>query len=191
MTRMRPPVCGPLHADALLRALETRCPEVPEDVRRGFVQQADQDYLSRHTPEEIATHLGMAARLDTEHPVECRIGPHGSRRFEIVIVAFDYFAEFSILCGLLASFGLDIQSGQVDTFSAQEPKAPAGHVPRRRKPQRLRRMIVDVFQVRASDESTFDESSQKAFQEELGVLIWGSQKGLAFGLKALTAPPLC
>jgi glutamate-ammonia-ligase adenylyltransferase len=179
MTRKRPPVRGPLRADALLRALDTRCPEVREDIRHGFVQQVDQDYLSRHTPEAIATHLAMAARLDAEHPVQCRIGPQGSRRFEIVIVAFDYFAEFSILCGLLASFGLDIQSGQVDTFSAQAPKLPAGDVPRRRKAQRLRRMIVDVFQVRTADESSFDEARQKAFQEELARLVGLLERGQA------------
>ncbi len=163
--------------DALLRALETRCPEISEDVRWGFLRQVDQDYLSRYTPKDIATHLGMVARLDPEHPVQCRMVSHGARHFEIVIVAFDYFAEFSILCGLLASFGLDIQSGQVDTFSPPEPQPHAGHPLRRRRPQRPRRTILDVFQVRVSEGATFDGPRQAAFLAELERLIALLERG--------------
>lgn len=112
----------------------------------------------------------MAACLDSEQPVQCRIASRGPRRFEIVVVAFDYFGEFSILCGLLASFGLDIQSGQVDTFSAEEPKSYTGHPLRRRSPK-LRRTIVDVFHVRVSERTNFEASRQAEFHAELRRLI--------------------
>lgn len=163
--------------DGLLRAIGTLCPEISEEVRQDFLNQVDRDYLSRSTPETIAAHLRMAASLNAEHPVDCLIRSSGTGRFEIAVVAFDYLSEFSILCGLLAGFGLDIQSGQVQTFSAREPRPPAGHFSRRRKLSRPRRTIVDVFQVRVAGGVVFDPSSQEAFRRELLTLIVLLERG--------------
>lgn len=155
--------------DVSARGLNALCPEISDEVRQDFLHRVDREYLSRYTPEQIASHLRLAARLDAEHPVESLVASRGGRRFEMVIIAFDYFAEFSILCGLLASFGLDIQSGQVDTLPAPRPTPQAGRL-RRRSPH-PRRMIVDVFQVRVSDGTTFDDAQQAAFRSELRALI--------------------
>jgi glutamate-ammonia-ligase adenylyltransferase len=151
------------------RDLGALCPDISDEVRQDFLSRVDREYLSRYTPEQIASHIRLAARLDAENPVECLVVSRGGRRFDIVIVAFDYFAEFSILCGLLASFGLDIQSGQVDTLS-EPPKPQAGHL-RRRTSTHVRRMIVDVFEIRVSDGAAFDTAQQAAFRSELSVLI--------------------
>jgi glutamate-ammonia-ligase adenylyltransferase len=159
-----------LHGDAT-SAVAALCPDISDEVRQDFLSRVDHEYLSRYTPEQIASHISLAARLDAENPVECLVVSRGGWRFEIVIVAFDYFAEFSILCGLLASFGLDIQSGQVDTLPAKEPKPQEGRLRRGSPSPRSRRMIVDVFEVRVADGAAFDDARQAAFKSELRTLI--------------------
>jgi glutamate-ammonia-ligase adenylyltransferase len=84
---------------------------------QDFVSGMDRDYFSVYTPREIRTHLKMSVDLNADHPVQLKITPRGKDRFAIVIVAFDYFSEFSILCGLLTSYDLDIQNGNSHTFS--------------------------------------------------------------------------
>jgi glutamate-ammonia-ligase adenylyltransferase len=70
---------------------------------------------------------------------------------DIVIVAFDYLSEFSIFCGALSAFGLDIRAGDVYSFSK-------GASPRK---------IVDVFRVRTRPEEPFDKAKQNEFEEVL------------------------
>lgn len=95
-------------------------------------------------------YMKMSLALDPEHPVQLAVTPRGKGRFDIVIVAFDYFSEFSILCGLLTSFGFDIQAGNIDTFSNK---------------------IVDIFQVGLRHGEVFDNTKRMEFEKELHALI--------------------
>jgi len=142
-----------------------------------FASRMDPDYPSAHSPAEIRTHLQMSAGLNADVPFRLRIRPRGKDRFKIVIVAYDYFSEFSILCGLLASFDLDIQHGNSYTFS-DRPSGPQPAALRRirwnRRPRREaegRKKIVDLFEVRARPQTPFTESRQKDFETELGRLV--------------------
>src|SRR5947207_2250991 len=96
----------------------------------------DDDYFATFTPEEIATHIRMSVALDSRHRVQVRVTPahHGDGQFDVVIVAFDYPSEFSIVCGLISAFGLDIRAGNVYSFGKSEAGVSA-------------RKIVDVFNV--------------------------------------------
>ena len=136
--------------------------EVPEAVRgaleRGgdvppaaleFLGRLDGEYFARVWPDDAAAHARLAAELTPDRPARVRVEPRGDGRHDVSIVAFDYFAEFAILCGLLAAHGLDIESGHVHTGAPAPPPPPA---PRgiRRRPAAAgpSRMIVDVFRVR-------------------------------------------
>ena len=44
--------------------------------------------------------------------------------FELTVVAYDYFAEFATICGLLSAFGLNIEEGQIYTFSETAVSSP-------------------------------------------------------------------
>ena len=44
--------------------------------------------------------------------------------FELTVVAYDYFAEFATICGLLSAFGLNIEEGQIYTFSESAVSSP-------------------------------------------------------------------
>jgi [glutamine synthetase] adenylyltransferase / [glutamine synthetase]-adenylyl-L-tyrosine phosphorylase len=100
----------------------------------------------------LAVHDHLAPRLGPEAPVAVEMEARDDR-LEITIVAYDVFAEFSILCGLLASFGLDIESGHAHTVDAG-PGSPA--------------TIVDLFRVR---HHALPPARRRKFESELRALI--------------------
>jgi glutamate-ammonia-ligase adenylyltransferase len=158
----------------LQRAIESHCPEIDKAFVHDFFARMDEDYFTTFSPEDISTHLRMSHELEPEHPVRCRITPRGEEGgFDIIIVGFDYLSEFSVFCGLLSAFGLDIQSGNIYSFarSASEP----GGVRAAHRSSRMRRpssnRIVDVFTVRPGQDEVFDESRQSRFEEELETLV--------------------
>lgn len=50
------------------------------------------------------------------------------QRCVITIVAYDYFSEFAMICGLLSAFGLNIEEGDIYTFSEKLLPYPLGQV---------------------------------------------------------------
>ena len=130
----------PLLAAAVSRA----CPEVPTATVLEFLERIGEAYLGRRSPEEIAVHVRLASEVGTERPARVHVSPGPEGRYDVAVVAVDYFGEFSILCGLLAVHGLSIESGEVHTFrpAAPLPASPGG---RRRSPPSTK--IVDVFRV--------------------------------------------
>jgi glutamate-ammonia-ligase adenylyltransferase len=157
----------------LQRAIESHCPEIDKAFVQDFFARMDEDYFTTFSPEEISTHLRMSHELEPGHPVRCRITPRGDGEFDIIIVGFDYLSEFSIFCGLLSAFGLDIKSGNIYSFarSGSEPAgARAAHrSSRTRRPSSNR--IVDVFTVRPGQDEVFDETRRSRFEEELQTLV--------------------
>jgi [glutamine synthetase] adenylyltransferase / [glutamine synthetase]-adenylyl-L-tyrosine phosphorylase len=157
----------------LQRAIESHCPEIDKAFVQDFFARMDEDYFTTFSAEEISTHLKMSHELEPEHPVRCRITPRGNGEFDIIIVGFDYLSEFSIFCGLLSAFGLDIQSGNIYSF-ARVASEPAG-VRVARRSSRMRRpssnRIVDVFTVRPGQDEVFDETRQLHLEEELQTLV--------------------
>src|SRR5690242_7282777 len=116
----------------------------------------DEDYFSTFTPEAIAMHIRMSAELGPKRRLIVRVTPvsSSSPQYQIIIVWFDYLSEFSIFCGLLSAFGLDIQSGEIYSFS----RSPEARAPRK---------IVDVFRVQSRVAEPFDDAKQRAFVQQL------------------------
>ena len=158
--------------ERLLPLVRPLCPEVDEEIVRDFVQRMDDEYLSEIEPTQIASHIRLAARLDLDHPSQaaCDRRPDGS--FELVIVAYDYFSEFAVICGLLASFGLDIREGRIFT-SADPITAPPSRRDARparsrvRKAGLARKTIVDLFHVHPVAGTDFTPMHEKQFALEL------------------------
>jgi len=117
----------------------------------------DEDYFESFTPEEIAFHLQLSSRVDTGHRVLVRISSTQAHEFEVVIVGYDYPSGFSLLCGLLSAFGLDIRAGEIHSFSKQSAKGVAGR-------------IVDVLRVTTKPGEDFDSTRQEEFERELQML---------------------
>jgi glutamate-ammonia-ligase adenylyltransferase len=135
----------------LKQAVETLCPEISRRLIDDFIVRMGEDYLRTFSPEAIAMHIRMVTALDEDQRAKARIHPLGEREFEITIVGFDYLAQFSLFCGLLSAFGLDIRTGDIYSFSKQS----------------LSSKVVDVFNVALKPGETFDEIKQREFEEEL------------------------
>jgi len=100
----------------------------------------DAEYLRRYSDKEVARHLAAIAELGPEH--SCRLLWHslGRKKWELIVVAFDHQGLFSIIAGTMASFGLNIEKGEVWTYadSGKETSVPKGG---QRYDFRLRRYI--------------------------------------------------
>ncbi|HKT33770.1 MAG TPA: hypothetical protein VJR03_02985 [Nitrospira sp.] len=165
--------------DDLIQALTPLCPDVALDVLRDFVSRMDEEYFRRISFPTIAEHIRLAARLTPEHLCECSVTERREGHYELAVVAYDYFAEFATICGLLSAFGLNIAEGQIYTSSEAAASGPAprpayGEGPRRRlklRPGLSRKKIVDVFRVQPVGLASFAPADQARFAAELRSLI--------------------
>ena len=138
--------------DAVRAALARDGSTVDPKLLEAFVAGLDPDYFEREAPADVAVHVGMAAELGTFQPARVAVTPRENGRYDVAVVAFDYFGEFSVVCGLLAVHGLNIESGHVHTFVGPAGEAPptrARFRPGTRRPPARSgtATIVDVFRV--------------------------------------------
>ena len=129
----------------LVAAVSRVCPEIEPAAIAEFLGRMDEAYLEGHGPDEIALHVRLASEVGSERAARVNVAAVGNGRYDVTVVALDYFGEFSMLCGLLAAHGLSIESGEVHTFcpATAPPSAPGER--RRRPPPSTK--IVDVFRV--------------------------------------------
>lgn len=133
----------------------------------------DDEYLAEFTPQQIAGHVKLAARLDPDHPSQTAFDHRRDGSVDLVIVAYDYFSEFAVICGLLASFGLDIREGRIFTSAdpINTPPARRDSRPVRsrapRKPGLTRKKIVDLFHVQPLPGTGFTPTQEQQLAREL------------------------
>jgi glutamate-ammonia-ligase adenylyltransferase len=163
----------------LLQSLTPLCADIPSDILRDFVIRMDAEYFRRIPLQTIAQHIRLAANLTPEHLCECSIRGPRDGQFDLTVVAYDYFAEFATICGLLSAFGLNIAEGQIYTFTeaargAPPPRSGYGQGLRQRpkvRPGSSRKKIVDVFCVEPVGDASFTPEDQARFTTELRSLI--------------------
>ncbi|HEY3345697.1 MAG TPA: hypothetical protein VGJ97_12255 [Anaerolineaceae bacterium] len=139
-------------------------PAAPPDVHRHIDRMAP-SYAERFTPDVIAHHAELAGRLDPEHPVEVAAQPNPDGTYQVTIVAFDYPGEFSLICGLLVAYGLDIASGDAFTYEPEGGAAGEAHT------AEARRKIVDVLTVSPVDPAALTPGVWSAYREELAAFL--------------------
>lgn len=147
----------------LQRKIRALSSDVEPQTLEDFFTRMDDDYFSAFTPEEIHAHMRMSCALDQANLVEFHFKRLEGGRLTLIIVAFDYFAELSIICGLLAAFGFDIESGDIYSFSRRPAMG-------RRKAGAAGK-IVDVFVVRPSEGEDLYEAKKEGFGVELAGLV--------------------
>ncbi|HSB14644.1 MAG TPA: hypothetical protein VLE22_09305 [Bryobacteraceae bacterium] len=164
--------------EQLLQAVMPLCQDVAPDILQDFVGRMDQEYFRRFHPETIARHVHLAALLTPDQPCKLAITEHDGQPLEMTIVAYDYFAEFATICGLLSAFGLNIEEGQIYTYAeaaATASSKPAyGGGPRQRpktRPGLSRKKIVDVFRVKPVQGASFGSEDQQPLEKELSEVI--------------------
>ncbi|MCP9454529.1 MAG: hypothetical protein NNA18_00285 [Nitrospira sp.] len=138
----------------------------------------DPDYFFRFEPSTIARHIGMIAQLTPDHPCEVTIEDRDGAQIVVTIVAYDYFSEFAVICGLLSAFGLNIKEGMIYTF-AERPVAPTprsrfdaeGRLHQKARPGLTRKKIVDVFLVQREPGVSFGSNERHRFVTALTNLL--------------------
>jgi glutamate-ammonia-ligase adenylyltransferase len=161
----------------LIATLAPLCQDIEAEVVRDFLSRMDPEYFSRFHVDNIARHIHLIAALTLDHPCELSIRPGEGDRFEITVVAYDYFSEFATICGLLSAFGLNIEEGRIYTFAEAAPSAKkptSTPWPTRRpkgRPGLGRKKIVDVFMVHPASDQPFTTSHQAQLRDLLTRMI--------------------
>lgn len=169
-----------------LTSLQNILPDVDPPVIQDFLDRMEEEYFSHFPEATVAKHVQLANALTMEQPCILSVSPDTrTSDFHLTLVAYDFFAEFSTVCGLLASYGLDIQEAFI--FTSQDNKANPVNLakpkirnrsfsqwPARRStshPGLYRRKVIDVFRVRVLAGYTFKAKTQQVFTRELSELI--------------------
>lgn len=164
--------------------LERLSPEIDQEVIKDFLDRMDPDYFSQFPSGIIAKHVALANTLTLESPCTLHVEPsNGAGRYRFTVVAYDYFAEFATMCGLLSAYGFDIREAHVFTYQ----DSPASSLPlrslrrmpaptwsnrrHRERPGLSRKKVVDVFQVRLLPGTVFDAELEKELSLELTAMI--------------------
>lgn len=168
----------PLDREHLLQAVTPLCLDVAPDILQDFVGRMDQEYFRHFEAPTIARHIRLSSTLTPDHLCELAITEQGRGLFELTIMAYDYFAEFAMICGLLSAFGLNIKEGQIYTFSEAAASRPSrtawGSGPRIRpktRPGLSRKKIVDVFRLCLVQGTSFGSEEQSRLAKELNSVI--------------------
>jgi glutamate-ammonia-ligase adenylyltransferase len=143
--------------DKSKQTVRSLCDGIRGEFVEDFLSRMDDDYFESFTPDEIASHIQVSSRVDADHRAVVRIASTKEHDFEVIIVGYDYPSGFSVLCGLLSAFGLDIRTGEIHSFSRQAGKGMAGR-------------IVDVLRVTTKPGEIFDAARQQEFERELQTL---------------------
>src|SRR6185436_35947 len=122
----------------------------------------------------------LASELSLATPARLMVRARERGRLDLTVVAFDHFGEFSLICGLLAAHGLNIESGHVHTFAPRAAGAPRARRPaarRRATPDPSLRKIVDVFQVVSRDAAAPDAALlERELQDVVRLLGTGAME---------------
>jgi glutamate-ammonia-ligase adenylyltransferase len=98
---------------AAIRAVYDRYMEIKVDTMQGESPSASASDVGQHVArmapsyaetfdvDSIRRHAALAARLDLGHLVEVEASPQPNGDWVVTVVAFDYPAELSMICGLL------------------------------------------------------------------------------------------
>lgn len=169
-----------------LPTLQKILPDVDPAVIQDFLDRMDRDYFSQFPKTTIAKHVALASALTPDQPCATSLQP-GRRKseFSLTIVAYDYFAEFATICGLLSSYGLDIREAFIFTY--QDDGSPSRVRPRRSvsyrrsaawpirrprpRPGLSRKKVVDVFRLHVLPGCAFTAHDQDEFVRELTEMI--------------------
>lgn len=168
--------------------LQRLCPDVEPVLIEDFLNRMDPEYFARFSQDDLAQHLRSIAQLSPAQPGIVEIHPRGRGEFDVLVVAYDYFAEFSTFCGLLSVYGLDIHEAAIFTYqdhaseSISSSTTPSRitksafrtgwHRQKRTRPAGLtRKKVVDQFRVRLFPGFSFGPAEQRQFVETLLELL--------------------
>jgi [glutamine synthetase] adenylyltransferase / [glutamine synthetase]-adenylyl-L-tyrosine phosphorylase len=168
-------------------AIPQTSPQILEHIAR-----MDVSYVATFSPEEIRQHAQMAETISENNNAIIDIRSLDNNLWRVTVVGYDYLGEFSLICGLMFVYGLDIIESQAFTYepltngesnreNANSAASEAGLTSKTEKPSRqsqdARRKIVDVFTVRSVTDRPLTPDSWKQYSEDLRALFLKMQGG--------------
>ena len=164
---------NPADHDQIRQTVTPLCQDVPPDILQDFLGRMDPEYFRRFDAAAVARHIHLAAKLTPDHPCELVVTDLHQQHAELTIVAYDYFAEFATICGLLSAFALNIEEGLIYTYqdSAPRPNEPSAGRTRAARPGLSRKKIVDVFRVQPVLGTAFGQDEQTRLTAELARML--------------------
>ena len=91
-------------------------PDLDRELLSDHFLRMDSEYFLRFSEDNIYSHLMMISKLDIRNPAVIKAKKTGPGRWELTIVAFDYYYEFSKIAGLISAYYLKIISGESFTY---------------------------------------------------------------------------
>ena len=162
--------------------LERLSPHIDATIIKDFLDRMDSDYFLEFSTRTVVEHVTLANTLTPEDPCTLLVQPATDPdRYRLTIVAYDYFAEFATICGLLSAYGFDIREALVFTYRddpvpaskfvrrVQAPKWPIRRP--RQRPGLFKRKVVDVFRVHLLPGTTFDAVIEQELSRDLSNMI--------------------
>ena len=166
------------------KELEKFSPQIDPTIIKDFLDRMDPDYFTHFPLRTVAEHVALANALTPEEPCTLHVQPaRDAGRYRLTVVAYDYFAEFATICGLLSAYGFDIREALVFTYQDDLAPSPSSqalrHVqtlkwPNRRPRQRpglSRKKVVDVFQVHLLQGTVFNAEIEQKLSRKLTEMI--------------------
>jgi len=178
--------CFPMRHSPNLPTLQKVLPNIESGVIQDFLDRMDPDYFAQFPTTTVAKHLQLANALSPEQPCALTLEPAKRKsQFHLTLVAYDYFAEFATICGLLSAYGLDIREAYIFTYQDDTPTSatPLPRLPHHpgtpkwpsRRPTQhpglYRKKVVDVFRLEVLPGCTFNTQHQKGLTRELTEMI--------------------
>ena len=90
----------PADREPLMSVIRPLCQDVAPDILQDFLSRMDQEYFRHFDLATMAEHICLAAQLTPEQPCRVAVTKHADGRFDLTLVAYDYFSEFATICGL-------------------------------------------------------------------------------------------
>ncbi len=149
---------------ALQQAVVRQCPDVAPAVIEEMFTQLDADYFTLFPAADIAAHARLIAAVTEAQPLRLQVTPRSTTMADVVLVAYDFFGEFSLITGLMAVYGLNIRAGQIFSYHRGPGRTtPWGTT--------TGGYIVDAFTVECAPERPFDQEAQARFVAQLTTLV--------------------
>jgi len=96
-------------------------PGLDREIIDFHLRSLDDSYFRFFSLEDIGRHVRLLSGLSPEDPVKTLLREGSGGRIECTVLAKDHPSVFSLITGLLAATGFNIQSGSIFTYAKQNP----------------------------------------------------------------------
>ncbi|MFC1752113.1 hypothetical protein ACFL96_01780 [Thermoproteota archaeon] len=168
-----------------LKKLKTMAPNISETIIERHLSYLNDRYFEYFTADQQIEHLHAVAELTPSDPVKIIFWKSSAKLVNCTVISSDYPYVFSLICGILGSAGLNIQSGEVFTYQ-KEAFVPSTKRYRRdgitiKAELKNSRRIIDHFSGHLSSSISFEkwrQTVQELIQDIFLLLEQGGESNL-------------